>query len=190
MPDFLDVGERHFRPFGERGLGEPRGDADAERSGEELEQCPALGGIEPIEPMRQEARDLRRHGPLQLLHDVVKPRRLYRRIGAWPDQRDGLGGVADIVAREPEQHRVDARLDHLAEDAAERQAEEQPVGECGECPAAVGIRRRGKIIGEQTQLVVARRRIGEPVQEFREALHDSSSSRPISANALPVRPVD
>ena len=76
MPDLLDVGERHFRPFGERGLGEPRRDADAERSGEELEQRPALGGIEPVEPMRQEARHLRRHGALQLLHDVVKPRRL------------------------------------------------------------------------------------------------------------------
>ena len=53
VPDLLDVGQRHFRPFGERGLGEPRRDADAERSGEELEQRPALGGIEPIEPMGQ-----------------------------------------------------------------------------------------------------------------------------------------
>ena len=128
MPDLLDVGERHFGPFGERGLGEPRRDADAERPGKELEQRPALRRIETIEPMRQEARDLRRHGPLQLLHNVVKPRGLYRRIGAWPDQRDGLRRIADIVAREAEQHRVDARLDHLAEDAAEWQAEEQPVG--------------------------------------------------------------
>ena len=73
-------------------------------------------------------------------------------------------------------------------DAAERQPEEQPVGQRGERPAAVGIRRRGEIIGEQTQFVVARRRIGEPVQEFRESLHDSSSSRPISASALAVAP--
>ena len=58
VPDLFDLGERHFRPFGERGLGEPRRDADAERSGEELEQRPALGGIEPVQPIGQEARHL------------------------------------------------------------------------------------------------------------------------------------
>ena len=190
MPDLFDLGERHFRPFGEPGLGEPRRDADAERSGQELEQRPALGGIEPVQPIGQEARHLARHGALQLLHDVVKPRRLHRRLGSWPDQRDGLGGIADVIAREAEQHRIDTGFDHLGKDAAERQPEEQPVSERCERPAAVRVWRRGKIIGEQAQFVVARRRIGEPVQEFRELLHDSSSSRPISANALPVRPVD
>ena len=191
MPDLLDLGERHFRPFGERGLGEPRRDADAERSGEELEQRPALGGIEPVEPMGQEARHLRRHGALQLLHDVVKPRRLYRRLGAWPDQRDGLGGVADIVAREAEQHRIDARLDHLAEDAAERQPEEQPVGERGERPAAVrdlASRQNNRRADEACRCATAYRRAGPGVPRSASRLpHPRGRSAPAPG---PTRPVD
>ena len=185
MPDLLDIGERHLRPFGERGLGEPRRDADAERAGQELEQSPALRGVEAVEPTGKQPRHLGRHGALQRLHHMVEPRRRLRRIAARPDQRDGLGGVADIVARQAEQHRIDASLDHLAQDAAERQAEEQAVGERGERPAAVWVWRRGEIIGEQAKLVVTRRRIGQPVQQCGKRLHDSSSSRPISASARP-----
>src|SRR5512144_1070663 len=96
---------------------------------------------------------------------MVEPRRLLRSIAARPDERNGLGGVADIVARQPEQHGIDASLDHLAQDAAERQAEEQPVGERRERPASVWVWRGSKIVGEQAKLVVTRRRISQPVQQ-------------------------
>ena len=42
----------------------------------------------------------------------------------------------------------------------------------------------------RSSLVVARWRIGEPVEKFGKRLHESSSSRPISASARPRRPVD
>jgi DNA ligase-1 len=43
--------------------------------------------------------------------------------------------------------------------------------------------------GKELELVVARRRVREPVEDRREVLHWSSSSRPISASARPRRPV-
>ncbi len=152
VPDLLDLGERLPRPFGERGLGEPRRDADPERSGHELEQGPAAGGIEAVEPAREQPRHFGRGAEAERLHHVVELRRFGIAPASRPQQRDGLRGVADIIAGEAEQDRVDTRLDQLAEDAAKRQAEEQSVGECGERPAAVRVRRHGEIVGKQPSL--------------------------------------
>ena len=66
---------------------------------------------ELIEPARQ-------HSALRVaardLQGLDHIREAWRRLGSCcfrPDERDGLGGVADIVAREPEQHGIDASLD-------------------------------------------------------------------------------
>ena len=126
---------------------------------------------------------------LQRLDDFRQPWRLAARRAARPDQRDGLGGVADIIARQVEQHGIDPRPEQLGQDAPHRQPEEQAVGERGEREAAVGIGRLGKIIGHQAELVVARRRVSESIEQRGEGLHWSSSSRPISASARPFRPV-
>ena len=189
VPHFLDIGERYAGPLRKRGLGEPRRDTDAERSGQELQQRPAPSGVEPVEPARQQRRHLHRQGRLHRLDDGREPGRLTGARLAWPDQGNGLGRVADIVARQVEQHGIDAYREHVGQDAAKRQPEEQPVGECGQRIAAVGIGHGSEIIGQQLELVVARRRVSEPVEESGEILHWSSSSRPIKASARPRRPV-
>ena len=69
-----------------------------------------------------------------------------------PEQRDSLGRVAHIVAREIVEHRIDAILQHLAEDAAKRQSDEQPVGQRGERKPAIGVGRRGEIVRQAASL--------------------------------------
>jgi hypothetical protein len=96
--------------------------------------------------------------------------------GLGPQQCDGLGGVADIVARQPVEHRVDVGLEQLGEDAAQRQAHEQAVGQGGQRIAAVGIGRVAEVVGKRVELAVARRRVDEAVDEPGEGLHHSSSS--------------
>src|SRR3546814_10243588 len=79
------------------------------------------------------------------------------------------------------------------------------AGERGQRVAAVGVRRRAEVVGEQGELGVARRRVGEAVEQLREALHASASSaptpsgptsscssspRPMSASARPLRPME
>ena len=85
--------------FGERGLGEPRGDADAQRAGDQLHQRPAPGGVERVEPARDAGAGI---SALRRARGASRPPRRGRaaapraaRLG--PDQRDGLGEVADIV---------------------------------------------------------------------------------------------
>ena len=189
MPDLLDIGERHPRPFGESRLGETRRNAHAQRAGHELEQCPAAGGIELVEPIGKEGRDLGGRCRLQGLDDGGEPRRLGAGATARPEQRDGFGGVPHIVAGEVEQYGIDARREQIGQDAPERQPEEQTVGQRGKRETAVGIGRDLEIVGKQSQLVVARGRVGEPVEKRGEGLHWSSSSRPTNASARPLRPV-
>ncbi len=189
MPDLFDIGEIDARPLGERGLGEPPRDADAQRPGQELEQRPAARRVERIEPAGKQGRGLGGWRRLQRLDDRGEPRRLRAFRPSRPDQRDGLGRVADIIARQVEQHRIDARSKQIGQDAPHREPEEQSVGERCERIAPIRIGRRGEIAGKQAKLVIARRRISQPVEKLRERLHWSSSSRPISASARPLRPV-
>ena len=64
VPDLLDMIDRDAAPFGERGLGEPRRDADPQAAGDELQQCPAPGRVERVEPRFEQARNLGAIGAL------------------------------------------------------------------------------------------------------------------------------
>ena len=57
-PDELDLLRVLVAERGGRGLGEPRRDADAQRAGDELEQRPASGLVERVEPVRKLRRQL------------------------------------------------------------------------------------------------------------------------------------
>ena len=92
-----------------------------------------------------------------------------------PHQRDGLGKIADIIVRQLEQHRIGALGDQAADQAGLGVRETQRAGQRRERPAALGIGRRAEIIGDQPQLVVARRLVGEAVEKFGEAVHASAS---------------
>ena len=57
-PEQLDLVRLLVAERGGRGLGEPRRDADAQAAGDELEQRPAAGLVERIEPARKLRRQL------------------------------------------------------------------------------------------------------------------------------------
>ena len=60
-------------------------------------------------------------------------------------------------------------------------------------PAPIRIGRSAKILRHQPQLGIARRRVGQAVEQLGEGFHSaSSSSQPTSASArprLPIRPI-
>ena len=58
-PEHLDLVGVLAAERGSRGLGEPRRDADAQAAGDQLEQRPAAGLVERIEPARELRRQLR-----------------------------------------------------------------------------------------------------------------------------------
>jgi hypothetical protein len=172
-PEELDLLHVFVAERSGRGLGEPRRHADAQRAGDKLEQRPAPGLVELIEP----ARELR--GQLRLAEhrdrrDHVGQRQL--RIGTMvrigrPHQRDGFRRVADIVARQAEQHRVNPLRDQRAQHIRLRILERQRTGERGERIATVGIGCVAEIVRHQPQLVVATGLIRQTVEQFGEALH-------------------
>jgi hypothetical protein len=81
----------------------------------------------------------------------------------WPHQRHGLGKIADIIIGQLEQHRIGALGDQAANEAGLGVREAERAGQRRERPAALGIGRRTEIIGDQAELVVARRLVGEAV---------------------------
>ena len=50
MPDLLDLGRVDPAIVGERHLGEAGRDADAQPAGDQLEQRPATGGVQRVQP--------------------------------------------------------------------------------------------------------------------------------------------
>ena len=105
VPDLLDLGDRLVADIGGRLLGEPRRDADAQRAGQQLQQRPAAGRIERIEPALEDRRRLHLGRALQRLDDLAeRGRRAGLGLGL-PDQRQRLGEVADIVVGPVEQLR-------------------------------------------------------------------------------------
>ena len=93
-----------------------------------------------------------------------------------PHQRDRLGEIADIVIGQPEQHRIGAIGDQIADQPRLGVLERQRAGQRRQRVAAVGIGGLAKIGREQPQLVVAAGLVGEAVEQFGEAVHASASS--------------
>jgi hypothetical protein len=99
------------------------------------------------------------------------------RVGAGrPDQRDGLGEVADEVVAEREELRIGALGGERAQERGLHMGDFEIAGDRGERPAAVGIGRGGEMVADQPQLAVARGRQHQPVEQGREGAHHSASS--------------
>ena len=98
VPDLLDAIELDAAPFGERGLGEPRRDADPQRAGDELQQRPAAGRVERVEPRREMRPDL------GAARRPAAARRSRGGSGTWHSRpaRRGSGQIsATVSARSP-----------------------------------------------------------------------------------------
>ena len=108
VPELLDLGDVAGAEVGERLLGEAGGDADAQAAGDELEEREAAGGVEPVEQALDHLRGLAAGGGAEGVDDLGEGRVGGRAGGGGPDQRDGLGEVADEVVGEGEELGVDA----------------------------------------------------------------------------------
>ena len=195
VPNFFYV--RHVMPerFRKRCLREPRGDADAWRAAEKFQKRPTARRIEPIEQAAEFFRAFRRRA-FAHFRDRVVERWLGVRADVFvrPQQSDRLGGIADVVARQLVENRIDEAARQFGEHAAQRQTADkrcgQAVGQRGKRIAAIRIGRLAKIMREQSRLAVAALRVRETVEQRREGFHSSaSSSRPTSASARALRPM-
>ncbi len=75
MPHLLDVGQLVAAHLCERGLGEARGDADARRTTDQLQERPAPAHIQAVEEVADDGRDVVARGELERGDDLRKPRR-------------------------------------------------------------------------------------------------------------------
>jgi hypothetical protein len=130
VPDFFDTVELDTAPFGERGLGEPRRDADPQLAGDEFQQCPTPRRIEGVEPRLEQPRHLASARFFQLSDDLGKAWDVAcatRRGG--PDQGDRLCEIADKVIGPGEQFGVDAGGGEGAHLARLRLVEDELAGQ-------------------------------------------------------------
>ena len=166
VPDLLDRIELDAGPLRQGGLGQPRGDADAQSAGHQLDQREAPIGVERVEPARDQRRQLRLRRRLHRVHHLGEAggRRVHP-LARRPDQRHRLGEVADVVVAEREQHRVGARRHQVAHHRRLGGAQGQLAGQGGQADAAVGIRLRREPVAQQGQLGVPARREDQALQQ-------------------------
>ena len=153
------------------------------RAGDELQQRPAAGLVERVEP----ARELRRQLRLAERGRASRPPRratacafgLLRRIGR-PHQRDRLRQVADIVVGQLEQHRIGALGDQRADHAGLGVLERQRAGQRRERVAALRVGRGAEIVRRSAAACRcgrARRRGGRAARRTVHAVPGSRRSR-------------
>ena len=191
VPHLLDVGQLVAAHLRQRRLGETRRDADARRAADQLQQRPAPAHVEAVEEVADDGGDVVARGELQRRDDLGEARGGAAGPAVGPQQRDRLGRVADVVARQLVEHRIDLVGHQLAERTPQRQARKQAVGERRQREAAVGIGRLAEILDQQPELAVARRRRRQAVEQVGELLHpySPSSSKPTSDSARALRPM-
>ena len=178
MPHFFDLVGIDAESLAQRGLGEPRRDADAQPAGDQLEQRIAPLGIEPVEHPGEQLRRRLPPGALQLFDHAGQVKFALRAIGrlVGPDQRHGFGGIADEIARQAKQHRIDPRFGERADRCRFDPGNVKPAGQRGQRKPASGIGGGAEIVRHQRQLGVARPSVNQSVDQGGESLHPSSSS--------------
>ncbi len=97
-------------------------------------------------------------------------------IGGVPQQRDGLGHVADIVAAHLEQHGVDPLLGERADHRGLDRWDVQRARKRGEREPAVGIGGVLEVSADQPQFAVARAGIDEGVEKLAEGAHGQDNA--------------
>src|SRR3546814_6291975 len=81
------------------------------------------------------------------------------RISDWSSDVCSSDLVADVVVGPAEQHRIDALLDQAADHRRLGAGKAEAAGERGQRVAAVGIRRRAEVVGEQDRKSSWRERV-------------------------------
>ena len=180
VPDLLDIVCRDaiIREFRERDLGDARGDADAQRARDELEDGEAHRRIRRKQPARDDAGQFRLRVARQRLDHLGERRRLAVALPRRPDQRDGFGEIADIIPRPAEQHGVGVGLGERADEPGLGRLETELAGDGGEAIAAIGIGLRLEIMLEQRDLREPARGEDEALEQLREGDHVAISSWP------------
>ena len=115
MPELFDLIEVFAESIRQGRFRQPRRDTDANVAGDQFEQRPAANSIELIEPVAEMALQCLAVILRQGFDDLAQARCLITKWIVGPDQRHGFGHVADIVARKPVEHRIDAACDQLAD---------------------------------------------------------------------------
>ena len=110
VPIFLDKVQIDAKRLCKRDFGKPCRNADAQRSSGEFEQRIAPAFIQPVEQVRQHCGCIGARRAAQPVNHFGQ-RWLWARWGKWfwPQQAGGFCGVADKIARQAPQYRIDAR---------------------------------------------------------------------------------
>ncbi len=180
MPQRFDFGHVLAAQFGQRLLGEPGRYADAQGASGELQEGETARRIKPIKQVADKAAHLGTPQRIHAADDLAEPGLLASRADdvafPIPDQRDGLGEIADIVVGIAEQHVVHALQNEFAQHRGLDIAHIERAGDGGKTITAIGVRRIAEIIGQQLQLAIAARRQHQAVEKIGKGFHQSPSS--------------
>ena len=176
VPEFLDVvggdgGGVVGGEFGQRGLGEAGGGADAQRPGDELDQRVADRNGGGVEPVGDDGREVRLGGGAEGVDDFGDGRRPGVGAARGPEQGDGLGEITDVVARPGEQDRVGAGFAEVLDHAGLGGDEGEFVGEGGEAVAPIGVGGSFEVAAQQGDLGEAAGGEDEALEEVGEGDH-------------------
>ena len=166
VPDFLHRLDVEVKGIGERRLGKARRHACPQRPHRHFEERKAFAGGKPVEIIGKDERRIgarKRGEPVNNRTERQINRARYRPL--WPQQRNRLCTVANIVAAHPVEHRIDATLDQGAHQSRFDRGQIQPPGQRRQRPAPVGVRRGFQIIADQPQLCIAAARVDQTVKK-------------------------
>jgi len=93
------------------------------------------------------------------------------RLPCRPEQAGGFRRVADEVAAQRPQDRVDPFLEEVADGRGFHGREVEAAGQRGERPAAIGVRRIAQVPGNQAQFLVAAAGVDQRVEQGGEGFH-------------------
>ena len=99
MPKLLDLGHVDPAEVRHRLFGQPRRDADAQPAGDQLDDGEACRNAGAVKQPGEHFRPVGAAGGLQLAHHLAQRRHMVHPRGGigGPDQRNGLGEIADII---------------------------------------------------------------------------------------------
>mgnify|MGYP006989732797 CR=1 FL=1 len=174
VPQLFDLGEPRPAHLRQRRPRQPAGEPDPQVAGGELEEREPFRRAEPVQHPGDGRGQPGLAGGFQQMHRVGDAER--GAALALPQERDGLGQVADEVVAEREELVVEALDGQPAQQRGGDGPQLQVAGQRSEGIAAVGVRGAFEVMLQKLQLGVARGRERQPLEQVGEPLHSASSS--------------